>query len=273
MIHPTLPFSDYLAHPAWGSSSLRAMRQGPPARVMYDRTNPREDTDATIFGTAVHAAFLTPDLFAASYIAKPDGMTFATKEGKAWRDENKGRIILPHDTYARVLACREALLRKPLVTLDGATAEASVFWNDESTDEACKGRPDWFDGEAVYDLKVSRHAGRPAALAYRAHADGWMHQLAHNRAGLNANGNDVARGRLVVIAPEAPQYIYTLEVNIDALDLMHLENIQALRALRTCRLAGSWPDTPDEWARIDAPIFNESDVSALDGAEEVPSGS
>ena len=48
-----IPFADYFALPRYGSSALKAFRAGPPARVLWERDNPRKDTDATILGKVV----------------------------------------------------------------------------------------------------------------------------------------------------------------------------------------------------------------------------
>jgi hypothetical protein len=255
-IHRDLAMGEYHKLDAWGSSSLKAMRRGPPARVVWERENPLADTDAMRLGTAVHALALTPDLYTAAYAHKPDGMSFATKEGKAWRDcVEDGKIILPHDVALQVGQIVAAVLQH---TISGeAIAEAShkevtFLWKCSTSGETCKGRPDWIEGRYIYDLKVSRHAeGR--ALAYRAYVEGWMHQLAHYRTGAMALGLDVIGGRLVVVTPKEPHFVYTLEVKTEALNLLELENLATLRAMHECRVAGDWPGTPESWTLIEPP--------------------
>lgn len=270
-----LSFADYHALEAWGSSSLKAMRRGPPARVLWERANPMEDTDDTRRGSAVHSLFITPDEFLGTHAHKPDGMSFATKEGKAWRAAQGGLRILSHDEWTLVEAIVEALRAKRAVadSLAGASMrEMSMTATLEG--EPVKARPDWIDGEDyITDLKVSRHADRPTTLAYHASAEGWMHQVALYGAVARANGRRVAGGRLAVVAPTAPHYVYCLEVKRNALDLLTLENAATLRQMGECRRRNEWPGTPDAWTPVEPPIFdNESDVSALVGAEEVSDG-
>lgn len=243
---------DYHQHHAWGSTSLKAMRKGPPARVLWEQENPRH-TAAMALGTALHMLVLQPDLFQVAYAHKPDGMSFATKEGKAWRDEHEGQSILSSTESATLMAMSDALFAKTLanVAITSAVArENSIFWTDADTGEACKGRLDLRDEGYIYDLKVSRYAG--SDLAYRAFVEGWMHQLAHYRSGCAANGLDLG-ARLIVVHPVAPHFVYTLEVKPDALDLLAIENSQTLYALGQCRKANHWPGTPDEWTRIEPP--------------------
>lgn len=265
-------FAEYHAIDAWGSSALKAMRRGPPARVVWERESESKDTDATILGTAVHCKLLTPDLYAANYAVKPEGMSFATKEGKAWRDdpERAGRILLSHDVGAQVDQIVEALLSNKRVndSLGSAGREVSFVWDCSVTGERCKGRPDWFDDECIYDLKVSRHAAS-GYLTLRTFSEGWMHQSAHYRTGAIEVGlRAIKHGRLVVVDPTPPHFIYTLEIKPDALNALEWENIETLKALRECRLSGSFPGTPDEWKKIDMPAAALAQMGDQFGTED-----
>lgn len=263
-----LPFADYLNSPAFGSSDLRAFRIGPPAMVQWKRANRHDDTASTVLGRAAHCAVLTPALFASEFVFRPtDGRgDFRTKEGKAWRDEQTATILTEEDrqTIAGVV---QAIRGK---RIEVARAEQSVFWTCEDTGLACKGRPDWFDTEAVYDLKVSVAADKPfRSLMFHAYNAGWTHQLAHNRAGLHAAGvRTVKVGRLVVVSPTAPHFAHLLEVSENDLDFLELDNLNTRKGMAACVRANHWPGTPDKWQPIELPAsaaFTESD---LEGAEE-----
>lgn len=253
-ISPAMSFSEYLSLPAWGASSIAAMRRGPPARVLWERTRRDEGTDATLLGRFVHCAALTPDLLASTFVCKPKGMTFASKEGKAWRDAQTAEIV-PFEAFQIGQDITQAIFKKIPArdSITGASyTEASITWECSLSGEKCKGRPDWIEGRYIYDLKVSRYAdGRAVGLS--AFYAGWFHQLAHYRTGAQAVGLDVRGGRLVVVAPEPPHVVYTLEVKADALDLLEIENIATLKAMRECREANDWPGTPDDWTKIEPP--------------------
>lgn len=265
-----LDAATYHADPSWGSSSLKAMRKGPPARVIWNRDNPT-DTAARGLGTAAHCAILEPEKFATTYAHKPDEMSFATKEGKAWRNEFAGRgfTILTHEEWIAVEGIRAGVIVKtlPLDAIMRAEAiEPSLFWLDALTNEPCKGRPDFHDATHLYDLKVSRYAG--PEMAYWAFLDGWMHQLAHYRSGASALGLGDLGGRLIVVSAGAPHYCWTMEVKPDALDLLAIENNQTVFALAHHRKTGIWPDAPDCWTPIEPPA-NALIGSVLDNMEEV----
>lgn len=259
-----VPFKDYLSRPGWGSSDLAAMRRGPPARVVWERQHREEDSEAMLLGRFVHCALLTPDLLDSTYVCKPQGMTFSTREGKAWRDAQKAEIV-PFDAYTTGGNIVHAVLgKKPArESIEAAShVEASLLWNCPLSSEECKGRPDWIEDRYIYDLKVSRYADGHA-LGLRAFYAGWMHQLSHYRTGAQSLDMDIRGGRLVIVAPAPPHVVYTLEVKMDALDLLEIENISTLKALRECRLENSWPGTPDSWTKIEPP------AAATDPFEEI----
>ncbi len=258
-VHRGLSFPRYLALRAWGSSSVKAMRRGPPARVLWERENPREDTDDTKRGSAVHCLVLTPELYGESYVHKPEGMNFSTKEGKAWRDdpEREGKKIITYDEALLVGGAAKAVLQKDtsgLSLMEASDREVTFLWECPISGELCKGRPDWLEGRYVNDLKVTRHAeGGLRSLAYRAFSEGWMHQLAHNRTGAQALGLDIRGGRIVAVTPKPPHFVYCLEVKADALDLLEIENIATLKAMAECRESGVWEDTSEGWEKIEPP--------------------
>lgn len=273
-----LPFEQYLAASAYGSSDLRAFRHGPPAMVQWRREHRDGGTDSTRIGQASHCRILTPDLFDSVYAVRPAGMDFRSREGKDWRLEQQcaGLDILTHEEFEQVQQIHAAFEEKaPALDLfrRARGVEQSVFWTCAESGLPCKGRPDWFDDECVYDLKVSIHAEKGLdTLAFRAHASGWLNQLANNKAGLNANGIAVRKGRLVVVAPNPPQQhrVWLLEVRENDLDFLEMDNANTRRGMAVCHRSGEWPGTPDTWTVIELPAsaaFTESD---LEGAEEIP---
>lgn len=248
------PCGDYRQWPAYGSSDLAAMREGPPSRVQYRRSTADEATDSMRVGTACHMAVLEPARFERTYAFKPEDMSFATKDGKAWRDAHADREILTHLQAETVRGVAQAFAEKREASdsLIRAHIEASLLWDDESG-IALKGRPDWIGADGyIYDLKVSRFAAA-RSLPFRAWAEGWMHQAAHYRTGARAAGVLVNGCRLVVVHPQPPHPVYLIELKENDLDLLALENAETVRRLAECDRAGKWPGTSDVWETIDLP--------------------
>lgn len=258
--------SDYHRDPAWGSSSLKAMRRGPPARVMWEREHVRT-SDAMALGTACHCALLTPAVYDRDYAVKPDGMSFSTRDGKAWREANTKPFIQSYEDSCIVARMLQAINEKPIVraSLDHSVArEVSLFWSQEG--EPLKGRPDWIEGGYIYDLKMSRHAG--SEMGFRAFMEGWMNQGAHYRTGAEACGLGTLGCRLVVIGSREPFYVSCYEIKPDALDLIAIENAQTVFALGQHRQANDWPGTPDAWTLIEPPASALIANTVLDNLPE-----
>lgn len=258
----TLDFPAYRALRRWNASALRAMRQGPPARVQWELAHPKESTPAMHFGRAVHTALIEPERFAREYVRRPDNIDYRTKDGKAWRDEHAGEEVLTGDDWSRCADVVDAVLAHPAAGRSlGATVlrEATLTWQD------CKARPDWIADGRIVEFKVTRHANAGEWMAHRAFADGWMHQLAWYREGARACGMDVQGGRLVLVSPTAPHFVHALEVKSDALDLIALENKRTLEAMRECEARGVWPGTPEAWRLVEPP----AGAQLVDVGEEV----
>lgn len=272
-IHRGVTFATYRQWDAFGASDLKAMRQGPPAMVPWKRSHPDEISDAMKLGTAAHCAILEPHRYLTSYAHKPDGMSFATKEGKAWKAEvPEGVVILTHDQWGQVADILDAFLSKPAAAdaLKSAEAiEASLRWNDPDTGLPLKARPDWFTEDGyVVDLKISRWAS--ANVAFRAYVDGWMHQLAHYYAGLLECGAAMKGARLVIVHPQPPQSfrVYCVELKRDALGMLHLENERTIKEMAACAASGVWPGAPEEWTAIDLPAAALTQMAAITWDEE-----
>lgn len=272
-IVPDLPMADYLAHPGYGSSDLRTFRKGPPALVRWRRQH-RENTQATQIGSAAACRILDPGAWDQQFWVKPEGLEFRSKENKELRDDiiSRGLQILSQADMVQIQQIVDAFHSKEELSasLKAATArEASVFWKCNHTLLQRKARPDWWDHEAIYDLKISVHAAKDLrSLFFMAQRDGWLEQLASGRAGLQAHGIQVKKGRLVVIAPKPPQALQTwmLEVSEHDLDIFELQNEQAAEGIARCEATGRWPGTPDTWIPFEVVgVINEIDTK---GAEE-----
>ncbi len=279
-VHYDLSFGDYLNHPHYGSSDLKEFRHGMPAMVKWNRENrDREETEATRIGKAAHCAILTPGLFDATMAVKPEGMTFQSKANKAIREQwkSEGRTILSHADWERIEQINKAFFAKDAAREAFAVVEdpeVSVLWTCAESGLGCKGRPDWFTEDAVYDLKISIEATKSLDMMTRLIArNGWFNQLAHNRAGLNANGYDIKRGRLVVIAPSPPQQhrVWCMTLSEADCDFLEMENENTRKGIAMCERTGVWPDTPNDFFEVELPMaatWTEHDHDEQEADEE-----
>jgi hypothetical protein len=159
---------DYHSHPALSASDVQAGYHT-PENALWRRLNPSEPSPYMANGTAIHLAVLEPARFASEVVAKPDGLSFVTKEGKAWREANADRIIVSADMHAR--CCTYARFGKSaLAQIAKAdwTYERPLFWTDPIAGP-CRMKPDAFaivdDVPVNVSLKTTARTMTPAEWA------------------------------------------------------------------------------------------------------------
>lgn len=90
---------EYRAHPALNFSLAKWLLKS-PAHFKAAVDEEQEETDAMRVGTLAHAMVLEGKDLRDLYAIKPEGMSFATKEGKAWRDSQTLPILKEEDANA-----------------------------------------------------------------------------------------------------------------------------------------------------------------------------
>jgi hypothetical protein len=156
MISHDEPAQAYHASRSIGSGDIRDFIRSP--RLFRDSQDgiQTKQTEAMAFGGLAHMAILEPIRFTYQTIAKPAGMSFATKEGKAWRSEQRSANLAIVDSEDRETVTR-MLERMPTEIermLHGGHAEVTVRTSIGSLDVQC--RPDYWipDRNTKYDLKT-----------------------------------------------------------------------------------------------------------------------
>lgn len=283
-----MSFADYLANEGFGSSDLHTMRAGVPAVVRHRRENRTSGSRFAGIGKAVHCRILTPDLFAQDFYCKGRHEEFRTKDARAARDAllDAGKTILSYEDAEITRAAEAAVLTNP----DAATAlkaacgrEVSVFWECERSGLRRKCRPDfWFpfrDAKMVVDIKVTVEATKPLDRILRAAAwNGWIHQLAGNRDGLLACGEDVQYGGLLIV-PNSPPFAERVRLLVwgpGDLEIVESDNRATCTAIKQCVDSGVWPNASEGgWQLHELPpnMFQDTmAVEQLEGAEVVNDG-
>ncbi|MEI8288638.1 MAG: PD-(D/E)XK nuclease-like domain-containing protein [Verrucomicrobiota bacterium] len=92
-VHHDIPDADYRNAVGVSNSMLKVLRERwSPEYAQLRLKTPKETTEAFAFGKAIHASLLTPDV-KPTWIVAPEGMSFRTKEGKAWKEaQQKGGL-------------------------------------------------------------------------------------------------------------------------------------------------------------------------------------
>jgi len=248
-----LPEAIYRQAPGVNISALKIMGRS-PAHYHAGVVGPKfEPTPAMVFGTILHGSILEPGK--TSYVVRPVGMDYRSKEGRAWRDAQSAPILTA-DEGDRILGAIDAVKTHPLVAgiLAGKDVrrEVAVFKRHEATGRLLKGRLDIVtedsDGRTVVlDIKTTEDASAntfPKAMANF----GYDQQAAYY-------SDLVGAEHFVFIAVEktAPFAVGLYALDAESLDLGRAKNEAQLATLAECEDANSWPAYPETIETISLP--------------------
>lgn len=279
MITLDLPIEDYLASKRVSHHKMRTLEScGPRAywiRHEQHKHTP-EDTKAFLAGRAMEDALQRPADFQARYIAKPQGMSFATKEGKAWRTEQqeKGLEVLDGEDARAIEALLSTLESCPMakVLMGAASAQATIFHDDVRDSWNVPGlqsRPDWLclDGCAASDWrpycldlkttsKLQQLASGRSILGYGYHRQGGAVRMCLKREGV-----DLSHFRYLLLGAEKafPYRWRVFEVPISLLLEGEAWCGAQLDTLSQHYTDGHWPLVTSEIVMADVPRWHEGD--------------
>ena len=147
------------------SSGLKLLLKKTPAHYYAEYMGEgSQPTAAMEYGIAAHALILEgEEAFAKVAMAKPEGVDFRTKEGKAFKAASKGKMILSEKDIEEMYAFKDKLKESALgsAMFNGTgMAEEVVTWRDALTSADAKCKPDWMakDGSLIIDLKMMADA-------------------------------------------------------------------------------------------------------------------
>lgn len=277
-LHKHVPAAHYHADDSVSNSMLSAMNKTPAHcwALHLDPNRPaNEQTAAMKAGSLMHTVVLEQDQMTARYAVKPDGMSFATKDGKAWRENVPGGVeIVSAEDAARAQAQREAIWRVPSLAklLSHGYAESSCFWIDGVTGLRCRARPDWIHptGEKsciVVDLK-SIHDLTAESVQRAIATYGYHRQQAHYRNGVTACGLLVEEFVFGFVSASYP-YLAAAFVMDDESAAQGQEEVGELLAkFKGCRAIDFWPAFGGGYAPTSLPLWarrsQELEVSYAD---------
>jgi hypothetical protein len=226
------------------------------ARWQYD--NPEAPSEEMCLGSALHAAFLTPDEL--SDLVVREVLNRRTKPGRARFAQlmEEGKILLTNtqeEQLAGMMAALESHDRVKALFRDG-DAEVSCYWEDKLTGLPLKARADYLRKDGIIlDLKTTRDAS-PEGFRKLAWNAGYHMQASHYMDGFIACGVDVQGFIFVAIESEAP-YAIGIYNTMPSLYSEGRKRCQTALQKISCAIASdSWegyshepiPLTPPAWA-------------------------
>jgi exodeoxyribonuclease VIII len=247
-----MPAEQYHGIAAMSAGGLKRMRQS-PAHFFGQQLDPNrpkggEPSPAMKAGTLFHVALFEPSELAARYVVKPEGMSFSSKDGKAWREAlPSGVEVIDAEQLAKARAQARNVCALPEVSalMTEGMAEASAFWIDEQTGELCKCRPDWTspagDGVVLIDGKSCQDAS-PDGFSRTAWNMGYLHTAAWYIDGYQAATGQRVHGYVfAAVEHEWPHVAAPYMVPDDLLDRARAENRRLLNRYAECKRSGVWP--------------------------------
>jgi len=252
-------FADYVATPGVNCTILDYVRQSPMHAKHYMDGGMSEETPALRLGSLVHAVMFEPDTITRHYAVKPEGMSFATVEGKKWKADNAGKIPVSWSEFSDLKGMIESLLAHPKAraVFERGAPEVALFGEFENyhagQNVKVKARLDWLsESNYLPDLKTCRDAS-PRGFA-RAIEDNWYHMRAafyldlFNRLVDEGVAEGPKKESFIFVAVEnAPPYaVGVYEIDEGAMFAGRSEYHRLLSLYCECVQRGEWPGYSQE---------------------------
>lgn len=237
-------------HRGWtdiiSNSYLSRLAKCPAKARVLDR-----ETDALMFGRALHAYILDRAQWDGEFFVLPEKLNMRTNAGKealaAYEATNTGKQIVQLEDYRTILNMNDAVMNNPAATviLNGSSREVTVVWDDEETGLSLKTRPDIIQNDApgvVFDLKTTRNAAehpfQTSIVQY-----GYARQAAMALSGLTAiTGKEYYQFGFIALEHEVPYRTEVYVLDDDFLEYGHNEYKRLLRIEKHCREQSFWPN-------------------------------
>ena len=253
---------DYRREPGENQSSLKKILES-PAHYKAAKKTKLIPTPAMEMGTALHCRVLDgATAFEKQYVKKPDGLSLATKEGKAWKAEMGRKKVLAEggkdDPWGSVQGMTEALgqlayfdpTQKDYIKYN----EVSIYWEWEGVE--CKARLDRVDVERglVLDLKTTDTI-EPELFTKKVIGLGYDFQAA-----FYAEAAKVVYGKdfdfvFAAVERKAPYTVDLFQVDEEMMAEGRAKCVAALRLVKTCNATGEWPNRPPMIRRLSYPSW------------------
>lgn len=257
------PAKDYHANPAIGSSLVRSFLKSPQLFDDIRHGTAQVETPALIYGTNFHTLMLEPERWHAAVAIKPDGMSFATKDGKAWRDEHAYQTIVSFADAVHLNRMRERMPAKVAALINGFKTEVTIRNSIKGIATQCRFDVfgELYSGTRV-DLKSIDDIDH-CEVAVRKH--GYHIQQAWYQRVEAAETKQAARPFLFVFAEKKPPYrwrIVELDADYQAIGEQAVDD--ALSGIADCMELRTWNDTGPQHQIISPPEWMMGDITETD---------
>lgn len=252
----SVSYERYRAAAGVSKSMLDILAEKTPAHLQaYLRAEP-EETPALRFGTILHRALLEPDTYREGFHVKPEKMNFATKDGKAWRDEHEDRPLISFDEEKQITAMVSAIYTHPFAKrlLTGAVTEQSIFVED-AEGVLRKSRLDALTkGSTIPDIKTTESANMEmferSISRYRLHVQAAYYVDNCRLAGIEKN-----EFFFIAVEKSPPYAVRCLQLMPEVLSWGRFLYRNDLQTYRNCVETNFWPCWSDGYEDVTLPTW------------------
>ena len=234
-----------------------------PAHYWHYCHEESPETAALLFGRAMHAYMLEPDVFSRRFVVAPDFGDLRTKIGKAAKAEFlehvlRDREMVKADDFDLIRRMTDSVMAHPTARnlIVGGEAEQRIDWIDPETGLRCKARADYRLRELrmCVDVKSTDNAS-PSTFArsvatYRYHV-----QDAFYRSGFAAIGEPIDYFVFLAVEKEPPYLASVCYVDDAALERGAELMLRDLATLKRCVETNEWPGYPIDLTPIALPAW------------------
>ena len=253
---------DYRRQEGVNQSSLKKILES-PAHYQAALKQKFLPTPAMEMGTALHCLSLDGEAaFNGAYVKKPEGLSLATKEGKAWKAEAGRKKVLntggKDDPWNSVMGMDKSLRR--LEWFDPSQKdfikhnEVSIYWEDFGLQ--CKARLDrvLIEEGIVLDLKTTDSV-EPEIFTKKVVGLGYDFQAAYYaRAAEKAFGKPF-KFIFVAIERKAPYTVDLFEVTDEMMEEGVYKVEKALKTYAVCDESDQWPNREPMIRKLEYPSW------------------
>lgn len=253
---------EYFSAPGVSNTMLGHLARSPEHLQSYLRGDV-EKTKAMELGTDFHDLLLL-DTKPANIEIKPEGMSFATKEGKAWRDEvqKAGKRIVEADAEKALYGMRESILRNKRLraALELGEAEKPLF-GELLAGTRSKARLDLVPpSAAVIDFKTARDAS-PDFVRSIIDRD-YLRQAAYYLDLAKQNGLPHTSFIFVAVEKTPPYSVGIYYLSDDQLEIGRRQYVRLLNLYAECVSKNEWPGYPTDPQPVELPAWFERKEAA-----------
>lgn len=255
-IYENVPFAEYLKWPFLSQSTVKAGRKSMAHLRAALEDESREPTDAMNLGSALHVAFLEPEMMTERVVMWKGGRRFGAT-WDAFEHENPGKIILTENMHADLVGMVRSLRAHPEVRRWLSRIEATeVSAVGDFHGTKMKARGDALTSDPLIDLKTVAD-GDPRKVRNQAWDLGYYIQAA-------VHTHLLGRERFILLTVESspPYDVVPWEIPQALIERGAEEAREIIERYIECTRTGNWPGRASTIQKMELPAWIDPDPAS-----------